>query len=123
MSSAIGLTSLLPTLLLDVTGLAFATAIGVLGFLVLPRKRKQVSRQFDTRLDNLCSGFKETLTQQLDHALDHVTTEIEHNISPLLGLCRQQRKQSERRLQKVQEMRAELARLESDLRHQFGTTP
>jgi small GTP-binding protein len=119
-ASGIGLVALLHGALLDLTGLSFAAAIGVYGLYVLPRKRQQATEEFDRRLGALAEGFKQTLTRQLEKAVDHATEEIEQNISPLQGLCRQERRQAEDRRERAGELIGRVASLESDLQREFG---
>ena len=119
-TSALGLTALLTTPLLDFTGIAFATAIGVMGFFVLPRKRQQAINEFDLRINALNEGFKDNLNRQLEKAVAQVTDEIRENVSPLLGLCRQQRKQAQERRERLVDMASQLQLLETDLERDYG---
>jgi small GTP-binding protein len=119
-ASGIGLVALLHGALLDFTGLSFAAAIGVYGLYVLPRKRQKAIEEFDRRLLTLAEGFKEALTRQLEKSIDHVTEEIEQNVRPLQGLCRQERRQDEERRERAGALLAELGRLETDLGRELG---
>jgi ribosome biogenesis GTPase A len=119
-AGGIGLVAILNTMLLDFTGLLFATAIGVMGFYVLPRKRAQAVAEFDRRLDELSSGLRETLTRQLEKAVDHVTEEIEQNVKPLQGLSRQERRQAEERREHVAALIVEVRAMEDDVQRRFG---
>jgi small GTP-binding protein len=111
-AGAIGLGTLVITVVTgaaaDVTGILLAAALAVGGFYVLPRKRRQAQRDFQTRIAELRTRLKETLTRQVHLELEQSAGRINEAIAPYRRFVLSQQQQ-------LNEARAELVATEDAL--------
>jgi small GTP-binding protein len=92
----------------DVTGILLATALAVGGFYVLPRKRRQAQREFQSRIGELRSHLKDALTRQVHLELEQSTSRINEAIGPYRRFVQTQQQQ-------LNEARGELVATEDAL--------
>jgi small GTP-binding protein len=111
-AGAIGLGTIVVTLVTgaaaDVTGILLATALAVGGFYVLPRKRRQAQREFQSRIGELRSHLKDALTRQVHLELEQSTSRINEAIGPYRRFVQTQQQQ-------LNEARGELVATEDAL--------
>jgi small GTP-binding protein len=116
---AVGLGALLLTIfhtaLLDFTGVLAAGAVAALGMFVLPAKRRQVKREFHTKLVELREQLLATMRRQFATELDQMLTRIREAIAPYTRFIRAQRVLLVEVQRELSEVDAELGRLRAEI--------
>ncbi len=75
----------------DVTGVLLAAVLGVGGFYLIPRKRRQAKREFAARIDHLRSQLHEALEKQTHHEIRESADRINDTIAPYRRFVETQR--------------------------------
>lgn len=92
---AIGLGTAVATLITgaaaDVTGILLATMLGVGGFYLIPRKRRQAKRQFSERVDALRRQLHQSLERQAHQEIGASAKRINETIAPYRRFVETQR--------------------------------
>jgi small GTP-binding protein len=111
-AGAIGLGTLVATVVTgvaaDVTGILLATALAVGGFYLIPRKRRQATREFRRRIDELRGRLRDGLTRQVHQEIGHSTDRVNQAIAPYRRFVESQQ-------QRINEARGELVATEDAL--------
>jgi small GTP-binding protein len=109
---AVGLGTLVVTLVAgaaaDVTGILLATVLGVGGFYLIPRKRRQAKRKFSERLADLRAQLHESLERQAHKEIAASAERINETIAPYRRFVETQR-------ERLNEARAALVATEDAL--------
>jgi small GTP-binding protein len=83
---AVGLGALVSTALLssalDITGMVAAGTLAIIGFFVIPRKRKQAKDDFKEKIAALRSNLHETLTNAFTAEAENAIAHLNDNIAP-----------------------------------------
>lgn len=107
-ASALGLGTLVTvvasTTVADVTGLLAAGALSVIGFLVLPARRKSARHELETRVGRLRTTLMESLSAKTSEELSASVRRIEDAMAPYTRFVRAEN-------ERLTAMREELARL------------
>ncbi|MGQ9627994.1 MAG: dynamin family protein [Anaerolineae bacterium] len=105
---AVGLGTLLVILLhglvVDFSGILAASVVAILGFLVIPSKRRQAKEELGRKISDLRRRLMESLTTQFDRELERSLRRINEAISPYTRFVRAERDKLERTKQKLQEI-------------------
>jgi hypothetical protein len=92
---AIGLGTVIVTLVTgaaaDVTGILLATVLGIGGFYLIPRKRRQAKRQFSARIAELRQQLHESLQRQAHEEIAASAERINETIAPYRRFVETQR--------------------------------
>ncbi|MBA3258910.1 MAG: dynamin family protein [Gemmatimonadales bacterium] len=111
-AGAIGLGTLVATVVTgaaaDVTGILLAAALAVGGFYVIPRKRRQATRDFQRRVAELRTRLRDGLTRQVHHEIAQSTGRVNEAIAPYRRFVQSQQ-------QRINEARGELVATEDAL--------
>ncbi|HEU5041009.1 MAG TPA: dynamin family protein [Gemmatimonadales bacterium] len=111
-AGAIGLGTLVATVLTgaaaDVTGILLAAALAVGGFYLIPRRRRQATREFRRRIDDLRTRLREGLTRQVHQEIGQSTDRVNQAIAPYRRFVESQQ-------QRINEARGELVAAEDGL--------
>ena len=111
-AGAVGLGTLVATVLTgaaaDVTGILLAAALAVGGFYLIPRRRRQATRDFRRRIDDLRTRLRDGLTRQVHHEITGSTDRINGAIAPYRRFVESQQ-------QRINEARGELVAAEDGL--------
>ena len=111
-AGAIGLGTLVATVLTgaaaDVTGILLAAALAVGGFYLIPRKRRQATREFRVRIDELRRRLRDGLTRQVHQEIAGSTERVNAAIAPYRRFVESQQ-------QRINEARGELVAVEDAL--------
>ncbi|HYC33894.1 MAG TPA: dynamin family protein [Gemmatimonadales bacterium] len=111
-AGAVGLGTLVATVLTgaaaDVTGILLAAALAVGGFYLIPRRRRQATRDFRTRIGDLRARLREGLTRQVHHEITQATDRVNQAIAPYRRFVESQQ-------QRINEARGELVAAEDGL--------
>ncbi|MBR9988754.1 MAG: dynamin family protein [Gemmatimonadetes bacterium] len=109
---ALGLGTMIVTLVTgaaaDVTGILLATALGIGGFYLIPRKRRQAKKQFSERVAELRQQLHEALQRQAHHEISASADRINETIAPYRRFVETQRS-------RLNESRASLVAVEDAL--------
>ena len=110
--SAFGIGTLVATVITgvaaDVTGILLATALAVGGFYLIPRKRRQAQRDFQTRVEALRARLREGLRGQVHLEITQSTDRVNQAVAPY-------RRFVESQLQRLNDIRGELVATEDAL--------
>ncbi len=111
-AGAIGLGTLVATVVTgavaDATGLLLATALAVGGFYLIPRKRRQATREFRRRIAELRDRLRDGLTRQVHHEVAQSTERVNQAIAPYRRFVESQQ-------QRINQARGELVATEDAL--------
>jgi GTP-binding protein EngB required for normal cell division len=111
-AGAIGLGTLVATVVTgvaaDVTGILLAAALAVGGFYLIPRKRRQATREFRRRIDELRSRLRDGLTRQVHQEIGQSTDRVNQAIAPYRRFVESQQ-------QRINEARGDLVATEDAL--------
>ena len=109
---AVGLGTVLVTLVTgaaaDVTGILLAAALGIGGFYLIPRKRRQAKQQFAARIAELRRQLHQALERQAHHEIGASADRINETIAPYRRFVETQRA-------RLHDARAELVATEDAL--------
>jgi small GTP-binding protein len=109
---ALGLGTVIVTLVTgaaaDVTGILLATVLGIGGFYLIPRKRRQAKQQFSQRIAELRQQLHEALQRQAHHEISASADRINETIAPYRRFVETQRS-------RLNESRASLVAVEDAL--------
>jgi len=100
--------TVLTTKALDVTGIVTAGTLAVLGFFVIPYKRKQAKEEFKTKMAELRITLGETLSNTFNKEADSAVKRLQENISPYVTYVKEEQN-------KLQTSRATLDELQTEL--------
>lgn len=91
-AGAIGLGALLVTILsgaaLDVTGVLTAGVIFASGFVILPRRKRRLLREFSEKVDQLIVDFRRALRQHFDAEIEHASGRLRAAYDPYMSFYR-----------------------------------
>jgi len=111
-AGAVGLGTLVATVVTgaaaDVTGILLAAALAVGGFYVIPRKRRQATRDFQRRVAELRTRLRDGLTRQVHHEIAQSTDRVNEAVAPYRRFVQSQQ-------QRINEARGELVATEDAL--------
>jgi len=112
---AIGLGALVSTALLssalDITGIIAASTLAILGFFVIPYKRKQAKEDFRAKIAELRAKLHETLTSAFLNVTENAIARFRDNIAPYTRYVHAEQE----RIEKAQTLLAELRQMISEL--------
>jgi hypothetical protein len=113
---AVGLGALLTIAVLsstlDITGVLAASTLAVLGFFVIPFKRKQAKDAFKEKMLSLRTKLLSTLTTQFSNESENAFTRLKDGVAPYTRYVRSERE----RIDKAGNTLAELQQTISELR-------
>ena len=111
-AGAIGLGTLVATVVTgaaaDVTGILLAAALAIGGFYFIPHKRRQATREFRRRIDDLRGRLRDGLTRQVHQEIAGSTDRVNQAIAPYRRFVESQQ-------QRINEARGELVAAEDAL--------
>jgi small GTP-binding protein len=93
---------------LDITGIVAAGTLAIVGFFVIPYKRKQAKDKFREKMATLRSNLQETLTTQFTKEAKHAVERLREGITPYTRYVRSER-------ERIDKTETTLARLKQRL--------
>ena len=96
---------------LDVTGIVAASTMAVLGFFVIPHKRKQAKDNYRKKMEELRSRMIETLTTQFNHELQAAVSRLKEGVTPYIRYVRAERERMEHNASVLENLRKQLSAL------------
>jgi hypothetical protein len=97
---------------LDVTGILAAGTLAIVGFFVIPYKRKQAKDKFKEKMETLRTNLLDTLTTQFNKEAQRAVERLQEGITPYTRYVRSERE----RLDKSETILAKLRQQVSALR-------
>jgi hypothetical protein len=101
-------TMLATTQVADVTGILAAGTLAVLGFFVLPARRRQAKKELSGKILDLRQRLMDSLTDQFDREVDRSIHRIEEAIAPYTRFVRAER-------DRLEEMHKDLERSQHEI--------
>ena len=80
----------------DITGLLAAGTMAILGFFVIPHKRKQAKDNFRTKLGALRTNLLGALTTQFTHEAESAVARLKEGVAPYTRFIRAERERIEK---------------------------
>jgi small GTP-binding protein len=107
--------TVLTTKALDVTGIVTAGTLAVLGFFVIPYKRKQAKEEFKTKMAELRTTLGETLSSTFNKEADSAVKRLQENISPYVTYVKEEQNKLQTSRATLDELQAELNELDNEI--------
>jgi len=108
--------TVLTTKALDVTGIVTAGTLAVLGFFVIPYKRKQAKEDFKTKMAELRTTLKETLSNTFTKEADSAVERLQDNISPYVKYVKDEQTRLQSSHETLLQLQDELKALDNEIR-------
>jgi small GTP-binding protein len=105
---------------MDITGILAASTLAILGFFVIPFKRKQAKDKFKEKMSSLRTTLLEALTTQFNNERDSVITRLKDGIAPYTRYVRSERERIETAETSLTELRASLSALRARIQVVLG---
>ncbi len=116
---AIGLgaviTAIATTMTADITGIAAASFVAVLGLFVIPARRKQATAEMHRKVAQLRRSLTHTLRSQFEDTMQANLAQIEAAMAPYVRFVRAEHKRAFELHQKLQETSAKMAQLKAQI--------
>jgi hypothetical protein len=93
---------------LDITGIVAAGTLAIVGFFVIPYKRKQAKDKFKEKMETLRTNLLETLTTSFTKEAQHAVARLQEGITPYTRYVRSER-------ERIDKMETILTRLKQRL--------
>ena len=81
---------------LDVTGILAAGTLAIVGFFVIPYKRKQAKDKFKEKMTNLRTNLLDTLTNQFTNESQRSVARLKEGVTPYIRYIRSERERMEK---------------------------
>jgi len=107
--------TVLTTRALDVTGIVTAGTLAILGFFVIPYKRKQAKEEFKTKMAELRTTLNETLSNTFTKEADSAVERLQENISPYVKFVKNEQTRLQANRATLQELQEELKTLGNEI--------
>ncbi len=107
--------TVLTTRALDVTGIVTAGTLAILGFFVIPYKRKQAKEEFKTKMAELRTTLNETLSNTFTKEADSAVERLQENISPYVKFVKNEQTRLQTNRATLQELQEELKTLGNEI--------
>jgi small GTP-binding protein len=105
---------------LDVTGILAAGTLAILGFFVIPYKRKQAKDKFKEKMTNLRTNLLDTLTMQFTDESKNAVSRLKDGITPYTRYIRAERERVEKSETTLAKLRQRLSALRARSRAVVG---
>ena len=96
---------------LDITGMLAAGTLAVVGFFVIPYKRKQAKENFKEKMQTLRAKLLDALTRQFNNERENVVERMKEGVVPYTRFVRGERERIEKAEASLTAMRHELSSL------------
>ena len=96
---------------LDVTGIVAASTMAVLGFFVIPHKRRQAKDNYRKKMAELRTRMTETLTTQFNNEAKAAITRLNEGVTPYIRYVRSERERIEHSQSVLDSLRQKLSAL------------
>ena len=94
-----------PRLPLDITGILAAGVLAIVGFFVIPYKRKQAKERFKEKMETLRDKLLAALTTQFNHEAENDVTRMKEGVAPYTRFVRGERERVEKAQSQLDSLR------------------
>ena len=119
-AGAVGLgalvTAIATTLAVDITGILLASMVAVLGFFVIPAKRKQAKQDMRVKIKTMRTQLTRALRTHFESEIEQSIAHINDTIAPYSRFVRAEGQKNKTALEKLREIQTELNRLEARIK-------
>jgi small GTP-binding protein len=119
-AGAVGLgalvTAIATTLAVDITGILLAGLVAVLGFFVIPAKRRQVKQEMRAKIKTMRTQLTRALRTHFESEIEQSIAHINDTIAPYSRFVRAEGQKNKTSLERLRELQAELNRLEARIK-------
>lgn len=119
-AGAVGLgalvTAIATTLAVDITGILLASMVAVLGFFVIPAKRKQAKQDMRVKIKTMRTQLTRALRTHFESEIEQSIAHINDTIAPYSRFVRAEGQKNKAALEKLREIQTELNRLEARIK-------
>lgn len=105
------LVTVLNTALLDFTGILAAGSVAVLGFLILPARRRRAKRELADRLESLRKNLVKAMEDAFEKEQKNSLQRLRESIAPYTRFVRSEQQKLARVTEEIDGILAELARI------------
>jgi hypothetical protein len=105
---------------MDITGILAASTLAILGFFVIPFKRKQAKDKFKEKMISLRTTLLEALTAQFNNERDSVITRLKDGVTPYTRYVHSERERIDSAQAGLSELRASLSALRARIQVVLG---
>ncbi len=109
------LTAIATTLTADITGIAAASFVAVLGLFIIPARRRQAAAAMHRKVTDLRRSLSQTLRQQFEHSLHANLEQIQETLAPYSRFVRAEHKQAAERYTTLEDLIGEMERLKAQI--------
>jgi chaperonin cofactor prefoldin len=95
----------------DITGLVAAGVLAVVGFFVIPYKRKQAKERFSEKMETLRAKLSEALSTQFHHEAENDVTRMKEGIAPYTRFVRGELDRVDKAQRQLDSLRQRLSEL------------
>lgn len=114
-AGAVGLGALIVSLFtvstVEVTGILAAGLLAVVGFFVIPYKRRQAKENFTQKMEELRAKLLSALTTQFTREAENAVSRVKDGTAPYTRFVRAERERVEKTLTKLEELRQKVSAL------------
>ena len=96
---------------LDVTGILAAGTLAIVGFFVIPYKRKQAKDNFKAKMITLRTNLLDTLTTQFTKEAENAVARLKDGVTPYARYVRSEREQVDKSEATLAKLRQRLSAL------------
>jgi len=96
---------------LDITGILAAGTLAILGFFVIPFKRKQAKDRFKEKMLSLCTKLLSALTTQFGNESENVISRLKDGVAPYTRYVRSERERIDKAENTLAKLRQEISEL------------
>jgi len=109
-------TAIATTLAVDVTGILLASLVAVLGFFVIPAKRRQAKQEMRAKIKAMRTQLTRALRTHFESEIEQSIAHINDTIAPYSRFVRAEGQKNEDALERLQQIQTALNRLEARIR-------
>ena len=111
------ITAIATTMTADITGIAAASFVAVLGLFVIPARRKQATAEMHRKVAQLRRSLSHTLRTQFEDTMQANLAQIEEAMAPYVRFVRAEHKRASELNQKLQNLIEQMAQLKAQIEH------
>lgn len=105
---------------IDVTGVLLAGVVAIVGFFIIPYKRKQAKERFKSKIEDLRSRLQSVLHAQFDSEAERSLTRLQEGVAPYLRFVHAEKDRLRREDEAIRLARSQLGELQARVSGAFN---